>query len=339
MLFPSLRRRESRGRYQVFLNGRIFVGSDWRLMVVSVVLITVGALLFVCYTNEIATARIIVGVTAAASVMLLLLCGLSDPGIKPKGQPPSPNAAPHDSIWRERVYRDADGVSHCVRVEQKWCYSCHVYRPYRGVHCRFCDCCVARRDHHCPWTGACIGARNYRSYFALVWLLSVMLVAGFIGGIQSLVQRAIRFSKTAAGTDKSASGFTLALVDTYGLELSLVLVCFAFGMLTISLAIHHSYLVTQNLTSGDVVKDVPENMFTYGSVWANLWVVLTGCREDEDGARGFHGVEVVVENDDAAPALEAAASPTTQQHAALCDGGVSNLVVDVGGDGDGMAGL
>ncbi|KPI86660.1 hypothetical protein ABL78_4275 [Leptomonas seymouri] len=265
-------------------------------MLMSVALIAVGALLFVFYTNEIMAARVIVGVSAVAAIVSLLLCGLSDPGIKPRAEPPSPDSSQHGPLWRERIYVGKDGTRHRMRVEMKWCYSCNIYRPYRGVHCRFCDACVARRDHHCPWTGTCIGARNYRSYFALVWILTIMLLTAFICGIQSLVQRSIRFGDANAAVDNAPSGFTSALLDTYGIELALILVSFVFGFLSASLAVHHSYLITQNFTSGDAMKELPENIFTYGSVMANIWVVLTGCNEEE--MDGIQAEVLVIEDND-----------------------------------------
>lgn len=326
--------RERHGKYYVFCNGHIFVGPDWRIMVMSVVLITVGSLLFVCYTNEVTAVRVVVGVSAIASVAALLVCGLSDPGIKPRGPPPPPDASPHDPLWRERVYTDADGTPHRTRVEVKWCYSCNIYRPYRGVHCRYCDACVTRRDHHCPWTGTCVGAKNYRSYFALVWCLSVLLLTAFIGGIQSLVQRSIRFGAANAELVDGPSGFTSALIDTYGIELALILLSFVFGFLAVSLAVHHTYLITQNLTSGDVAKELPENLFTYGSALANIWVVLTGCNEEErDGVQ----TEVVIEATDSVAGDEMSASvvATPLEHAPLCAAGSGGGDAG-GGDAGGM---
>jgi len=46
----------------------------------------------------------------------------------------------------------------------RWCQYCRMVQPPRAKHCRDCDCCVLRCDHHCPLVNNCIGQRNY-AYF------------------------------------------------------------------------------------------------------------------------------------------------------------------------------
>lgn len=31
------------------------------------------------------------------------------------------------------------------------CTRCETYRPPRAHHCRICQRCIRRMDHHCPW--------------------------------------------------------------------------------------------------------------------------------------------------------------------------------------------
>eukprot|EP00918_Siedleckia_nematoides_P101209 GHVU01221140.1.p1 GENE.GHVU01221140.1~~GHVU01221140.1.p1 ORF type:complete len:229 (+),score=17.79 GHVU01221140.1:313-999(+) len=57
-------------------------------------------------------------------------------------------------------------VRHCKECGFQW-------KPPRAHHCRVCQRCVFRMDHHCPWISNCIGSRNQK-YFILFLLYTVI---------------------------------------------------------------------------------------------------------------------------------------------------------------------
>lgn len=44
------------------------------------------------------------------------------------------------------------------------CYKCLSYRPERAHHCKYCNKCVLKMDHHCPWIANCVGFYNQKAF-------------------------------------------------------------------------------------------------------------------------------------------------------------------------------
>ena len=51
---------------------------------------------------------------------------------------------------------------------QTFCINCMAKKALRSKHCRICDKCVARHDHHCPWVWNCVGVNNHRQFIIFV---------------------------------------------------------------------------------------------------------------------------------------------------------------------------
>lgn len=58
-------------------------------------------------------------------------------------------------------------------IWRKYCIKCDNYKPDRCHHCKKCNKCILKMDHHCPWTMNCIGYYNYPFFIRfLFWVLS-----------------------------------------------------------------------------------------------------------------------------------------------------------------------
>ena len=65
-------------------------------------------------------------------------------------------------------------------LKERKCVTCHIIKPPKTSHCRFCDNCIQGLDHHCFFISNCVGKRNHKFFF-------LFLICGTIGSVKMVI--------------------------------------------------------------------------------------------------------------------------------------------------------
>eukprot|EP00440_Ansanella_granifera_P043468 gb/GFBE01047118.1/.p1 GENE.gb/GFBE01047118.1/~~gb/GFBE01047118.1/.p1 ORF type:complete len:333 (+),score=64.69 gb/GFBE01047118.1/:1-999(+) len=125
----------------------------------------------------------------------------------------------------------------CNEVKQdggrRFCQKCSKYKPDRCHHCRVCNSCILRMDHHCPWIANCVGFRNHKYFFLLV-LYAAANCWFIVFTMMDSVNRAL--------VDEMHQYCRFLLV--FGMTLAVIM-----GMLLASFLVFHCWLLTHAATT------------------------------------------------------------------------------------------
>lgn len=105
----------------------------------------------------------------------LFNCTFTDPGALPV------NVFNFSHRGGNMIFLDEENGNAKYYVKQgrlfkiKMCKTCLIIRPPGTGHCRVCNICIERYDHHCPWVGNCVGRNNYRVFFSFTFFFNLFV--------------------------------------------------------------------------------------------------------------------------------------------------------------------
>ena len=73
-----------------------------------------------------------------------------------------------------------DDFFNFLKDNYKFCFQCRKFRPPRSYHCKECNRCILKMDHHCEWLHTCIGLQNYKYFFNTIFYGSCLFLAMLI---------------------------------------------------------------------------------------------------------------------------------------------------------------
>ncbi len=57
------------------------------------------------------------------------------------------------------------------------CEFCKLKKFHTASHCKYCNICILRRDHHCIWIGNCVGLQNNQYFLNFCfWVLVINFI-------------------------------------------------------------------------------------------------------------------------------------------------------------------
>ncbi|KAJ1297023.1 hypothetical protein BS78_01G346300 [Paspalum vaginatum] len=187
-------------------------------------------------------------VAVVVGATLFVLTSFSDPG----------------TITAENVsqYVSSYPYDNLIFVEKE-CSTCKITRPARAKHCRICDKCVARFDHHCGWMNNCIGEKNIRYFVAfLVWHFLICVygavVIGFILAGELKERKVIYILTVYYGIENSFSGLfphvAQWLLAVHNTQILLSVFLAILALLLGGFCAYHAHLCLTNTTTNETFK-------------------------------------------------------------------------------------
>eukprot|EP00759_Apiculatamorpha_spiralis_P053296 PhF_6_TR6156/c0_g1_i2/m.9165/K16675/ZDHHC9_14_18; palmitoyltransferase ZDHHC9/14/18 len=235
--------------------GPIVVGPDSTMCLCNgtFLILAPGLVQLIFVTAPHVSLTCLIGIAWVTSLVFLAKCSWSDPGVvfPADHEVPPSETCPESLFTTDEVVSTCDGTtSRSIAQERKWCTTCNLRRPPRTHHCGRCNRCIQRFDHHCPWTGTCIGLRNYRYFYG--FLSSVV-------GTCILMIGTNVWELESRRTSGSIEGFFDGAAQSHFISFALLIYACLIACVVGGMFCEHTMLIMNNQTTYEMLRVRYEN--------------------------------------------------------------------------------
>jgi hypothetical protein len=174
-----------RGYNKLFCGKKIYAGSQYYYSFGTILYLLIYGISFivlVIFQQDSLTKKIIYfflySIYLLIVIFFCLMCAFTDPGVFPINTL-TPNELKNANCCSNNRVFYINGIRH----RKRFCYTCQIIRPIGSSHCKTCNICVEKFDHHCPWVGNCIGKNNYKFFFIFLILLNSFFIVTLISSL------------------------------------------------------------------------------------------------------------------------------------------------------------
>eukprot|EP00446_Apocalathium_sp_SHHI-4_P003149 CAMPEP_0177188560 /NCGR_PEP_ID=MMETSP0367-20130122/19793_1 /TAXON_ID=447022 ORGANISM="Scrippsiella hangoei-like, Strain SHHI-4" /NCGR_SAMPLE_ID=MMETSP0367 /ASSEMBLY_ACC=CAM_ASM_000362 /LENGTH=568 /DNA_ID=CAMNT_0018636025 /DNA_START=76 /DNA_END=1782 /DNA_ORIENTATION=+ len=166
---------------------------------------------------------------------------LRGPGFVPSGWEPSKKEV-RDLLATSdpRPFMEVEPVAKDLL---QFCEICRCFKPPRAHHCKECGRCVLWMDHHCPWTGTCIGHDNMPAFVLFTHYVPLASLHAFVIHAEIPIRLGVLWYRNQA----SAFWHVLQRIHTV-VGLTLAVVSLVVMILVGSLAFDLHWSLSNNLS-------------------------------------------------------------------------------------------